>query len=62
MSMPHATQLERPAHNSVTENEFFLKLRLAAELQKHGLLANHGLSCEYCEGGRRAARSCATFS
>ena len=50
MTMPQATQLERPVHNSVTENEFSMKLRLAAELQRHGLFANYGLSCEYCEG------------
>ena len=44
------TELERPVHNSVTENEFPTKQRLAAELQTHGLFANYGLSCEYCEG------------
>ena len=50
MTMPHRTQLERPVRNSVTENEYSVKLRLAAELQMHGLFENYELSCEYCEG------------
>lgn len=50
MTMPDGLQLERRVYNSVTENDFSMKLRLAAELQTHGLFANYGLSCEYCEG------------
>lgn len=50
MTMPQSTQLECPVHNSVPENEFSMKLRLAAELQMRGLFVNDGLSCEYCEG------------
>lgn len=50
MKMPHPTQLERPVHNSVTENEFSMKLRLASTLQMYGLFANCRLNCEYCEG------------
>jgi len=48
--MSHAAQIERHVHNSVSENKFSMKLRLIAKLEMHGLFANHGLSCDYCEG------------